>query len=306
MAGQPCLFQCTAAGVSNPGTLTISGNLRPMPRRFGLQLIVLLGLALLASGTERFAGAQEFRLESQMYVTGQDRPVADNLTLFSDHLIHDFSFAPDGSQTLIEIAIYDASRRRFVLVDVAREVRVEVEKFSAVQMLEQLRATLGEDPAEAWLVRPGFRETIDLDAKRIALDGTRVHYDAKCDTCTDAAVQARLYEFLDQFTLLGATDPRRFPPFARMQFNQALKKNGLIPVEVQLKIDSNELSERGLQAHSRHNLVYQLSSADRERIEQARKLVLSSKPVDLATYRNLPAVADVRGDSASDESEIKR
>jgi len=235
---------------------------------------------------------QQFRIESQLVLNNGKQPSTENLTLFDNNVIYDFSFVPDGTQTTLEVTVYDSARKKFVLLDVRREMRLEIEQFEVVQMLEQLRQQLTDDPLTAWLAFPGFQETIDLDAGTISLVSENVTYVAKCEKPRNASVQALLYEFMEQFTMLRATDPRSMPPFARMQLNQALRKYGLAPLEIDLTVESRGLASKNLKAKSHHSMVSQLSSTDRERIETTRKQWISFKQVDLATYRELVAVAD--------------
>lgn len=258
-------------------------------------LISLAAAVVWAWGGREVLFAQQFRIESQTYLSDQGQSASENLTLFDNQVIYDFSLAPDGTREPIEIAAYDSSRRRFVLMDIRRQVRVEIEQFQVVQMLEQLRAQLADDPDSQWLVDPGFQETVDLDAGSLTLDGPIMHYQATCEPHRDAAVQARILEFLDQFTMLGATDPRRLPPFPRMQFNQAMKKYPFFATEIELTIDSNPLTEKGMKARTRHTLIPQLSAADRERIEQARQSWTSFPLVSLEAYRQLDETAENDG-----------
>ncbi len=236
--------------------------------------------------------AQQFRIESQVVVNNSKLPTTENLTLFDNAFVYDFSFVPDGSQTPLEVIVYDIARQKFVLLDINREMRLEVEQFEVVQMLEQLRQRLGDDEKTAWLANPNFVEEVDLDAATVTLTSDNVRYVAKCEKPRNAAMQAALYEFMDQFTMLRATEPRSMPPFARMQLNQAFRKYGLSPTEIDLTMESRGLANKNLKAKSSHSMISQLSTTDRERIEQAKKQWIQFKQVDLPTYRELKAVAE--------------
>lgn len=253
--------------------------------------LVALFVSLAGLSWPEAIAAQQFRMESVVRQAGKDEVLAENLTLFDERQVYDFSFTPDGSRTLLEVVVHDVARQKFVLLDAPREVRLELEQFQLVQMLEQLRVQANEDSGMEWLVRPAMQEDFDLDEGTLVLASDKIRYSAQCERPSDPAMLGALFGFMDQFTLLSASDPRRLPPFARMQFNQALRKYGFMPKSIELTVSGGGLLRPDLHVVSEHTVINQLSSTDRERIDQAREMWVRFKEVKLAEYRQLEQVA---------------
>jgi hypothetical protein len=253
--------------------------------------VALFALAMAGGIWPGTAAAQQFRMESVVRLAGKEEVLSENLTLFDERLVYDFSFTPDGTRTLLEIVVHDVARQKFVLLDVPRAMRLELEHFQLVQMLEQLRVQANEDAGMEWLVHPAMQEEFDLDAGTLVLASDKIRYTAQCERPSDPAMLGALYGFMDQFTLLSASDPRRLPPFARMQFNQALRKYGFVPKAIELTVSGGGLLRPDLHVVTEHTLINQLSSTDRERIDQAREYWISFSKVKLAEYRQLEQVA---------------
>ena len=102
--------------------------------------------ALLALAVVSLAGqnsAQEFRIESEVFVDDEKVPVTESLTLFSDGIAYDFML--NGSK---EIAILDLHRQQFVLLDVKRQLRLTLSGSQVLEIVAALRAELGEKSPE--------------------------------------------------------------------------------------------------------------------------------------------------------------
>jgi hypothetical protein len=95
------------------------------------------------------------------------------------------------------------------------------------------------------------------------------------------------YDALDQMTRLAASDPGRLPPFPRLAFNQALRKYNLMPVEIEMQLASEGILQQDMQLRSTHTTIWQLSTGDRQRIEQAKKKYMNFEVVTLGKYRQL-------------------
>lgn len=249
----------------------------------------LILLLLPAAGA---VDGQQFRMESTVELYGDSRPVAENLTLCDRDCIYDFSYTPGDQRALQEIVIYERGRKSFILLDVPRKLRLKIEQFQLVQMLEQMRLQGASDSSLRWLVQPRLEEQVDLDNAKVVLQGEGIRYSAQCERISDPALLGSLYEFMDQFTMLSASDPRRLPPFARMQFNQTLRKYGLMPVSIELLVEGRGLAGRDLHAISRHTVLGRLSQTDLERIEQARRYWVNFRESTLEEYRELEQTAD--------------
>ncbi|MBX3418893.1 MAG: hypothetical protein KF851_14920 [Pirellulaceae bacterium] len=245
---------------------------------------------------------QEFKIESQVYMDQQTTPIASTVTLFQEKLVFDISIGPDGSSAT-EVVIFDSRNQSFELIDVAKERRVHLEQFEIVRIIESLRQQGAQDERLLALIEPNLQETIDLSGRFLRMANSQLVYEAKCESPTDVTLLPTYFEFLDQYTRLAATDPRRMPPFARLELNQAMKKHGWMPKEINLKLEGGELSARTLNLTSKHQLIGRLSDQDKKRIELARRQWLQFKQVSLSEYRDLPKVAEAPGEG--DKRKVK-
>ena len=261
--------------------------------------------AMLFAALHLFAGpticGQEFKIESQVYVDSQPTPIASSLTIFQDKLVFDITIGADGSSAS-EVVIFDSTTEAFELLDIAKERRLHIEQFEIVRTVETLRQQGSQDERLHNLVEPRLAEHVETSTRFLRLSNAQLTYEANCISPENATILPAYYQFLDQYTRLTATDPRRLPPFARLELNQAIKKHGWIPQEIKLHLDGGQISERSVRLHSKHQLINQLSDQDKKRIELARRQWTQFKPVGLAEYREIPQVAETAGN----ESKPKR
>jgi hypothetical protein len=250
---------------------------------------LLIATLCLSAGPVAFG--QEFKIESQVYIDSQATPIASSLTLFQDKLVFDITIGADGSSAS-EVVIFDSTTESFELLDIAKERRLHIEQFEIVRTVESMRQQGSQDERLLNLVEPRLVEHVETSTRFLRLSNAQLTYEASCDSPENATILPAYYQFLDQYTRLTATDPRRLPPFARLELNQAIKKHGWIPREIKLHLDGGQISERSVRLHSKHQLISQLSDQDKKRIELARRQWTLFKPVSLAEYREIPQVSE--------------
>ena len=78
------------------------------------------------------------------------------------------------------------------------------------------------------------------------------------------------------------------PPFARLELNKAISRHGLIPKEVdRVYRPKNSAFGTAVEAKTKHYVVWQLSSKDRERIENATGYISDFRNVSLSEFYGL-------------------
>lgn len=246
---------------------------------------ILLCCLLCCSGSQLLA--QQLRIESHVYRSGRQEPIASSLTLFDNGLVYDFSLDPLQPDTELEIAIYDYHKRNINLLDCQRQIRLNLEQYELIKMVEEQRLQLTQKPELEFLVAPAFSEQTDIANGTVELRHPQISYTAVCEKPKDMTALPIYYDAVDQLTRLAASDPERLPPFPRLAFNQTLRQHNLMPLEIEMKLVSEGLLQRDLQLRSVHTSIWQLSSADTERIEQARKKYMTFAVVPLGKYRQL-------------------
>ncbi len=261
-----------------------SSNLLNKGLRLALALMVatLLGLTVVPP-----ISAQEFRIESQIYIDSSKLPVSQNVTLFSQRIVYDFQMSDEAQPTPLETVVFDSTRRLMILLDTKRKIRLELPELRLIKILDSVRQETIKESRSSFLAKEAFREDNDWATGWVTLESPSITYRYKGERPRHAEILPPYYEFLDNFTRLIATDPTKVPPFARIQLNNSIRKVGWMPSEVQISIKPNALFREGLEAKSTHTVVNQLSNKDRERIAEAKLQWLNFRAVDLAEYRQL-------------------
>ena len=83
------------------------------------------------------------------------------------------------------------------------------------------------------------------------------------------------------------------PPFPRLELNEALFHQNIIPERVEMTINPRRglFKSRTIEGATRHINIWQLSNTDREKIDKADLYRATFKPVSLKQFRQLPDVA---------------
>ena len=252
--------------------------------------VLLLGLTV-QSSIQAQVQLPQFRVESQVYTGSGQSPVSENVTLFDSGIVYDFQMAAVANTPPSEIVIFDERKRQLTLMDVNRKLSWTVDDLRLLTMLDQLRRETVNSDKSSFLVNEKFNETHDWSADKVLLESDSFRYLLTGKRPANAAILPRYYEFLDQFTRLSASDPKRLPPFPRLALNKSIKKIGWIPTEVHVDIKPNAMFKEAFSAVSKHVLVMSLSDADRERIKFARKCWLEFQTCSLVEYRQIPTAS---------------
>ena len=275
-----------------------------------LYLIPVVSAALMAPPT----AAQEFRIETEVFVAGESIPSSKNLTLFSERLVFDFLIDPsasgdkeanDGDRTK-EIVIYDSQQSRFHLLNVQTEQKLVVTQAELLRMLQMLRSNEDLKKKAPYLLDPAFAEQYDVATRWLELRSDNVTYRTRGIDPENEVALEQYHEFIDQFARLNATDPRRIPPFARLKLNQSIKKYRFIPqlVELSMVVGEGERQQE-IKAKTKHYLSWELSDSDRKRIQQARSKLVRFEEVTMAEYRNLQLESVADAPDATESSDRK-
>ncbi len=231
--------------------------------------------------------AQEFRIESQVYVEGSTQPVSHNVTLFTPKMVCDFLMSNEADPQPVEIVIFERREKKLILLDPIRKVQVEIPDVQLIQLVDGLRRETMQNERSQFLINDTFEENTDWADGWVSLTSPSIVYRFKGNQPEDASLLPAYFEFLDQFTRLNASDPTKLPPFPRMRLNQTIKKLGWIPTEVQIEMAPNTLFQKEFKASSKHVFNEGLSNQDRQLISDAKKAWMQFESVDLISFRGL-------------------
>ncbi len=254
--------------------------------RFSTGNIFALLLTLLVSNTvvTDAVVAQQFKIESQIYVGGEDQPSSSNVTMFSDGLV--FDFQSKGTQSH-EVTILQPKQHRTILLDRLRQMKLVLDDVQLIKMADALRRETSQDERAGFLVNERFEEAIQFDNGAATLKSPTITYTVRGNRPTDLKVFPIYSNFIEAFTRLQVSDPHAFSPFPRMRLNETIRKLGWIPSEVTVTFEPNPLLKQGLTATSKHTFISQLSAADQAQIAEVKAEWLNFESVDLYEFRRL-------------------
>lgn len=247
-------------------------------------IIALLCTLLMSPAVHCAAQVGDFRIESKVYLGGEDEPqtLARNLTLFHAEKIYDFSL---GTET--ETAILDLSAREFRLIDTSNRITTTLDAQLLDRFLADLlqRAQEAPSPLTRFLADPEFEETFDSQELHLTLAAKTATYRVQGEVQEDPSLAARYAQFADWYAKVNSTRPRSFPPAARLELNRRLKDHELVPVEVQFDYRRDDGEQVTL--HSTHIYQWSLDKDDFERIDQALEQAGSLEEVPPEKYHQL-------------------
>jgi hypothetical protein len=247
--------------------------------RFALFMAVLLS----PPGT---LTAQNFRIESEVFLGKEKEPVSESLTLFHGGVVYDFLLtAPE------EISVFDPLRSRFVLLDVTRRVKATL-TLDDLQAATEAIKTGADAKQHEYFLSPQFEQTFDAETLWLTLTSKHIIYRVKGITPRDAEAVERYQLFADWYARLNATRPGNLPPFARIELDRALAQRRLVPEEVELTLlPKNRLLGRKIELHSKHAFIWELGQTDFKRIETAGQYLATFETVSFQRYREPSGVA---------------
>ena len=264
-------------------------------KRYLIFVSVLIALLASVKGNANESDSRstqsEFRIDTAVYVGDEQQPSSQNTTLFTKGMVYDFSTTVSDREPS-EITIYDSKNDAFVLLDPKRKIKFVIQMSQLLTLVSGLLAETNQNPDSRFLTSDEYREEHDISSGWYILKNDIITYSFRGKPPANTQLVQAYDEFLNKYTLLGATDPRRLPPFPRLHLNRSVQKLGLIPTEIRLSVRETELLRRPLMMTSKHTLIEGLSDSDRLQIESANRNWSGFEPVNMATYRGLSVSED--------------
>jgi len=261
-------------------------------------------LSLLCCGMFLRQGvAQEFRIYTKVYDerTNAEDPVARSLTLFHAGRVYDFLAA------IGEVIIFEPMHDRFVVLNTERRLTTTVHTDEIKQLLrsahrvarkreQSLRqqGAAGRNTAEmlAFQMEPSFRTDFDGERKRLSLRSPHLRYEVHIAPAQMKEISKAYRQYADGICRLNfVLHPRVLLPGPRLVLNRELAKREAIPVEVDLRINTQP------QVHLRaeHRIHWSLDRKDRALIQQWNSLLQSERmqKVTLRKYQQVLGIEPV-------------
>lgn len=245
-------------------------------------------LVLCAVGGQTTAEEIVLRVESEVFVNGDEMPAAKSLTLFHQGLTWDFLDPPaDGVEG--DVILHDPARERVVVLDPELNLKTEIRTIR----LERLNVSLAtwarqsDDALIKWAGAADFGDAIVTDENRVELNGPRVRYAVEFTRSPSEDAVAAYRRFADTAILLKALmQPGGIPPFPRLAINRHVEAAGGIPAEVTLRVTPKVslIPGAGDMLRSVHKVHPQLIDGDHSRIEAAGARLTVADMVDLEEF----------------------
>ncbi|MBL8891359.1 MAG: hypothetical protein JNL67_15370 [Planctomycetaceae bacterium] len=236
------------------------------------------------------ATAQQFRIETEVF-SDSSQAIARSLTLFDGKTTYDFLMtaeegAGDTPKFVVEeVVVFDQAKQRIHLLDQVNRQQLELGHSELLSLVAGMQSSEVLRARDEFLLEPKLTESFDPQSQQLQLSSPRLDYQVQGQKIADSQILAHYYSFADWAARLNATDSRKLPPFARLQLNQALKRRGWIPTEVQFQLTTLEGAK--ISATAKHHTLVQLSDNDQLRIESVKKQLAEFPSVSLSRYRNL-------------------
>jgi hypothetical protein len=248
-------------------------------KSFALRLATWLPMAACVVIPGR-AAADDFRIESKIFVGNAIAPSSENLTLFRGGQVYDFLTKPS------ETTVFDKPRGRVILLDPARKVRTEIKADKLLAFSEELKvwAARQSDPFLKFAADPRFEQKLDARGELLFTSEFISYRVATVKANTDAVAQQYL-EFADSYARLNAlTNPGSVPPLPRLAINAALFKTHVIPERVQMTMPAHQRFGKATTLRSEHSIAWRLLESDLQRIDEADESLVTFTPVPLEHY----------------------
>lgn len=227
------------------------------------------------------ARAEDFRIDTRIFINDEKEPYSENTTLFHAGVVYDILAKP------AEITIFDPARGQFTRLDPDGKSKVELAVSDVATFVEKLRGEAAdhENPLLKFLGEPRFQERWSPQGSELTMASPLVTYRLRTVPCRSEKVCRQYAEFSNAYAQLNTvTNAASLPPFARMAVNTALQRRSVLPAEVTLTLVTQAKPEKKMNYRSQHEVRWRLSDADLKRINEIADLSAQFQPVQPAAF----------------------
>jgi hypothetical protein len=234
--------------------------------------------------------AQNFRMETDVYVGSRKTPDCQTLTLFTDSMVYDFIYAADeknkDDQKIAEVTVFDMGAGRVVLLDVKKSRKAVLTHEQLVQMTTAMKVHVTDkDSVYYFAANPKFESNFLEDKLELTLKSASLTYVVKGQKPEQGGAAWRYQEFADWSARLNACRAGNLPPFARMELSKDLAERGLLPEEItRTTVAPSRLGNKRVEVRSRHHVNWLISTTDRKRIETVAEQIGKFEGITFLSY----------------------
>ena len=225
------------------------------------------------------AAAEDFRIETRVFVGRSKTAASENLTLFQSGYVYDYLSGPD------RVAVFDKPHGRFILLDPARELKAEVKTDDVMVFAKKLRDLAAKNSSAfmKFAAEPDFETKFAQDGA-LTLSSRYLTYRLKTEPAPTPEAADQYHDFSNWYARFNAmTNPGSTPPFPRLVVNAELASRGLVPTEVHLTISNQSgLGNRGATMRTEHHVSWRLLESDVAKIAETANQLAAFKAAELA------------------------
>jgi len=255
--------------------------------RASLTFAFLIASLFCWNAPARGAEFVDFRVETQLYLVGEEKPINEINTIFRSGFVYDFITDP-SKQRDPETTIFDALKGRFVVIDPQRHVwtQVSTEAVKTFSGKIKIAAAGNKDPILNFMATPQFNETTEGSTMVFkSAKGNWMEYRVRAAPAKSSRVVEQYNECSQWHAQLNVMlNPNTLPPFPRMEINKVLAERQLLPTEVQVTIDPKQPGLRQISLRATHRFQWTLLEPERQRIEEAGRQLAAFREVTLEDY----------------------
>ena len=239
-----------------------------------LPLLILLATVVVTAAVSSIGVADDFRIETKIFVGDEEKPVSETTTLFLEGVVYDFLSAP--RQVAVFRKAAGGKPGRFILLSPNERIRTELSTDQVARVMDKLRtwAARQQDPFLQFAADPQFKESFEPAKGRLVLASHLESYTVETTPADQAEALAEYREFLDWYTQLNTLLSHGPPPEPRLRLNEALARHQVVPLKVELTRAGEKQPLR-----AEHQFIWRLSQDDIQRIDDVR--------ASLAAYRQV-------------------
>ena len=214
--------------------------------------------------------ADDFRIQTDVYVGKSKIPLSRNTTLFRAGYVYDYLTNPQEVAAVERVAVFDQPHGRFILLDPVRKLKAEVKMDEVLLFASKLQAEAAAESSNAFsrfAVDPEFEVDFTQDGQ-LTLSSPHMTYQLKTMPANTPEAATQYREFSDWYGRFNTmSNPGSTPPFARMAVNAELARRGLVATEVQLAIPAQSGIKKAASLRSEHHVSWRLLPRDVKKIE---------------------------------------
>ncbi len=260
------------------------------PRLFRLLSLSWLALAVCFMFQHGQLRAEDFRVETKVFVGDNEEPTSETTTLFLGGDVYDFLKSP--AQTAVFRGPKGRNAGRFILLNNEKEISTEFSTGQLKQAIDRVQtwASRQSDPFLKFAANPNFKESFNPKGGQLVLASHLESYQVSTTPVEHVKAAEQYREFLDWYAQLNTLLAGGPPPQPRLELNEALARHKVMPTTVELTRAGEKEPLR-----AEHNFIWRLSQDDKQRIDDAR--------VALASYRKVKNEEFVRSTTVDDEAQ---